>query len=72
MSKLGIVTEPTNARKYVKVSCIINTVFLLHVSAILVAILREMHYKGYIYIYIYIYRDITNVCAIHRCKILSF
>ena len=47
MSKLGIVTEPTNARKYVKVSCIINTVFLLHVSAILVAILRKVHYKGY-------------------------
>ena len=39
---------------------------LLHVSAILVAILRELHYKRWIY------RDITNVCAMHKCKILSF
>lgn len=37
--------KPTNAHKYVTVSYIINTVVLLHVSATLVAVLREVHYK---------------------------
>jgi len=37
------------------VSCITNAVFLLHVSATLVAILTEMRYKGRIYC------DITKV-----------
>jgi len=42
---------------------IINTVFLLHVSATLVAILREVYYKGWIL------QDITNVCEpMHKCK----
>jgi len=66
LSKLDMETEPTNARKCIKVSCIINIVSFLHVSAVLMAILRELHYKGWIY------RDITNVCAKHRCKIRSF
>ena len=34
--------------KHVRVSDIINIVCLLHVSATLMAILREVHYKGYI------------------------
>ena len=37
----------------IRVSYIINTVCLLHVSATVVAILREVHYKGHIYIYIH-------------------
>ena len=50
-----------------KVSYIINIVYLLHVSATHVATLGEVHYKGWIY------RDITKVCEIkHRCKILLF
>ena len=35
----------TNAYKRSRLYYIINTVYLLHVSATLVAILREMHYK---------------------------
>ena len=59
--------KPTNVDNCVRVSYIINTVFLLHVSATLVAILREMHYKGWTN------RDITKVCEpMHICKILSF
>jgi hypothetical protein len=58
--------KPTNAHKYITVSYIINTV-VLHVSATLVAILREMHYKGWLS------RDITKVCVpMHIRKILSF
>ena len=49
------------------VSYITNAVFLLHVSATLVAVLREVHYNGRIY------RDITNVCEhMHRCKKIRF
>ena len=46
---------------------IINTAFLLHVSATLVAILREVYYKGWIL------QDITNtyICEpMHKCKTL--
>jgi hypothetical protein len=39
------------------------TVYLLHVSATLVTILREVHYKGYI----------TKLFGpMHKCQILSF
>jgi hypothetical protein len=42
-------------------------VFLLQVSTTLVAINKEVPYKGWIY------RDITKICELkHRCKILSF
>jgi hypothetical protein len=51
-----MLTKPTNAYKRIKVSYIIDTVFLLHVSATLVAILREVCCKEWIY------RDITKVC----------
>jgi hypothetical protein len=42
--------KPTNVYKHLKVSYVINIVSLLHVhvSATLVAILREVSYKGYI------------------------
>ena len=41
--------KPTNAHKHITVSyIIINTVVLLHVSATLVAVLREVHYKGWL------------------------
>jgi hypothetical protein len=41
-------------------------IILLHVSATLVAILRQVHDKGWIY------RDITKVCEpTRRCKMLS-
>jgi hypothetical protein len=44
---------------------IINTVFFLHVSATLVAILTEVCYKGWIL------QDITNICEpMHKCKLL--
>jgi hypothetical protein len=44
---------------------IINTIFLLHVSATLVALLREEYYKGWIL------QDIANVCEpVHKCKML--
>ena len=62
-----MVKKLTNAYSYVNVSYIINTAFLLHVSAALVAILEEVHHKGWIY------QDITKVCEpICSCKILSF
>ena len=41
-------TKSPNEYKRRKVSCIINIVSPLHVSANLVANLREVHYKGYI------------------------
>lgn len=42
--------KPTNAYKHLRVYYITNTVSLLHVhvSATLVAILREVSYKGHI------------------------
>jgi len=43
---LCTVRKPINAYKCIEVSYIIDIVFLLHVSATLVAILREVHYKG--------------------------
>jgi len=62
-----MVTKPTNAHKYIKIYCIINIVFLLHVSATLMAVLREVHNKEWIYL------DTTKVCElIHGCEILSF
>jgi hypothetical protein len=41
-----MVTKPTNALQCVRVSDIINTVFLPKFLATLVAILREVYYKG--------------------------
>jgi len=38
--------KPTNTHKRMKVSYIINILYLLHVLATLVAILRKVHYKG--------------------------
>jgi hypothetical protein len=62
-----MITQSTNAYKYIKVSCIINTVFLLRVLDTLVAVLREAHYKGWIYL------DTTKVSKpMHRHNILSF
>jgi len=49
-----VVTKPAHARKCMQVSYIMNVICVLHVSAILVAILREAQYKGCIY------RDITK------------
>jgi hypothetical protein len=43
------VTKPANSQKCIKLSYIISTVFLLYVSATLVAIVRQVHYKGWIY-----------------------
>jgi hypothetical protein len=46
---------------------VIHTVYLIHVSATLVVILREVQYKGKIY------RDITKLCELKQiCTILSF
>jgi len=57
-----MLTKPTKAYKRINVSHIVDTVFMLHVSASLVAILREVYCKEWIY------RDITNVCEpMHRC-----
>jgi hypothetical protein len=44
-----MVTIPTNARNSIKVSYVVTVVFLLHVAATILAILREAHYKGWIY-----------------------
>jgi len=41
-----MVMETTDAHKCIKVFYVINSVCFLHVSAPLVAILREMHDKG--------------------------
>jgi len=38
-----MVTRPTNAFKRIKVTCTINKACTLHVSAILVANLRDVH-----------------------------
>ena len=43
-----MVTKSTNAYQHIRVSYIMNIVCLLHALANLVAILRVMHYKGYI------------------------
>jgi hypothetical protein len=59
--------KPKKANKSTKFSPIISILFLLHVPATLVAILREMQYKGWTCL------DITKVCEPrHRSKILSF
>jgi len=62
-----MVTKPNNALQCVRVSDIINTVFLLRVSATLVAILRVVYYRGWIL------QDITKACEpIHRCAFHVF
>jgi hypothetical protein len=43
-----MVMKPTNAYERTRVFYIINIISLLHVSAPLVAKLREVHYKGHI------------------------
>jgi hypothetical protein len=64
---LDTVTKATNAHKCIKVWYTKNIVSLLHVSAPLVVISREMHYKRWTY------QEITYVCeTTHRCKIPSF
>jgi len=55
-----MITKPTNARRCIEVSYIINIVCVLFVSATLVTIHREVHYKGFVY------------QPNHGCKILSF
>jgi hypothetical protein len=47
-NELGMVQKPKNIYKRLRVPCIINIVCLLHVSATLLAILTEMHYKEHI------------------------
>jgi len=42
-------TKPSNVYKCMKISYIIKIVCLVHVSVTLVAILREMHNKRWIY-----------------------
>jgi len=42
-----MVMKTTNAYKHIKVSHMINTVCLLHVSTTAVTILREVYYTGY-------------------------
>jgi hypothetical protein len=44
-----MVMKTTNAYKRLRISYLTSyTVYLLHVSATRVAILSEMHYKGYV------------------------
>jgi hypothetical protein len=43
-----MVTKPTIAYKRIRISYITSIASFIHVSAAHVAILREMHYKGYI------------------------
>lgn len=57
MSKLDTGTKPTNAHKCMKVSYIINIIYLLHVSATHVAILWEVH---------------RSLWMLHRCQIIHF
>jgi hypothetical protein len=62
-----VMIREKNAHKCIKSSYVIHTVYLLHVSATLVVILREVQYKGRIR------RDITKLCELTQiCKILSF
>jgi len=49
IEQLAVVTKPTHAHKCTQVSYIMNVICVLHVSAILVAILREAHHKGWMY-----------------------
>lgn len=60
-----MVTKLTNAHGCIEVSYIIDRVCVVFVSAILLAILREGYYKGWIYQVIMVYEQK------HRCKILS-
>jgi len=62
-----MVTKATNARKCIKVSYTINILCLLYVSAPLVTISKEMHYRRQTY------QEIIHVCEPnHRRNILSF
>jgi len=62
-----MVTKLTNMHKFIEVSYTINIVCRLHVSAPLVAISKEIHYKRWTY------QEITNVCEpTHIRKILNF
>jgi len=61
-----MVTKSTNAHRCIELSYIINIVCILFVSATLVTIHREVHFKGWIYQVIMVYEP--N----YRCKMLSF
>jgi len=65
---LDMTTNPTSALRCIKYAFYIrNLVSLLHVPATLMAIFREVRYKGWAY------RDITEICELmHRCKVPRF
>jgi hypothetical protein len=58
-----MITKTTNGYKPIQVSDTVNTVYIIHVSATLVAIVRAVSYKGYV-------TEGLNQCT--KCKILSF
>jgi hypothetical protein len=55
---LCTVRKPINAYTCIKVSYVIDIVFLVHVSATILAVLRKVHYEGWIC------RDITEDCKL--------
>jgi hypothetical protein len=65
---LDMTTNPTSALRYIKyVFYITNLVCLLHVPTTLMAILREVRYRGWTY------RDIAEDCeTMHRYKVPCF
>jgi len=58
-----MVQEPTKAYKSLRVSCIKIIARVLHVSATLAGILRQIHHKGYITEFFEL---------VHKCEALSF
>jgi hypothetical protein len=65
---LDMTTNPISALRCITyVFYITNLVCMLHVPATLMAILREVRYRGWTY------RDITTVCEpLHRYEVPSF
>ena len=66
--RLVMTTNPTNALRYIKyVFYIRNLLCLLHVAVTLMAVFREVRYRGWTY------RDITEICEpMHGCEVPYF
>ena len=59
-------TTPINAHKCINVPYVVNIILFLHVSATLVAVVKEVHYKAWIYL------DTADVCEpMHGFKMIG-
>ena len=70
---LDMVRKPTNARECIKISYIIDIVFLLHVSATLMVTHQEECYVcNNILLRNYVHLLVPLPCLIAQCKVMAY